>query len=149
VKRSRIDSPLQQLIIDYLKGIDVSQRKFGNELKVSSTRFGTYFRMTSAMSIELLDKILTTYPGVKEVLIKHLSRNTDDNLTDLTKNMNNEDLNLEVKMVKRLLAFMDEAKTELQRKYDRLQSEVDGLRMENQSLKEQLRNCTSTDDKSK
>jgi hypothetical protein len=139
-------------ILGILKEKGMKPTPFEDRIEISRGYLKRAAENGTGLGSEIVEKILLEFPGTDAYWLitgTYLSRNTDDNLTDLTKNMNNEDLNLEVKMVKRLLAFMDEAKTELQRKYDRLQSEVDGLRMENQSLKEQLRNCTSTNDKSK
>jgi transcriptional regulator with XRE-family HTH domain len=78
-----IESPLQAFIVHYLKGIGVSQRKFSADTGVSETTFGTYVRMTSAMGIDLLDKILSIYPDMKGVLIEYLSRNTDEKSTSV------------------------------------------------------------------
>lgn len=76
-----IKSPLQKAIVEYLKEIGVTQRSFGDTLKVSETRFGTYNRMTSAMGVDLLDKIISNYPGVKAIISKYLSGNNDQNST--------------------------------------------------------------------
>lgn len=85
-----IESQLQRLLVDYLKGIGVSQRKFADETGVSETTFGTYNRMTSAMGVDLLDKILTTYPGARAELIKYLGGNTEKNNTSVDKANDNK-----------------------------------------------------------
>jgi hypothetical protein len=72
-----IKSPLQQLIVDYLKGKGISQRKFADTTGTSESAFGVYARMSSAMGIDVLDKILTKYPDIKPVLIEYLGGYTD------------------------------------------------------------------------
>lgn len=75
-----IESPLQKLIVTYLEGIGVTQRKFAEVTGMSETTFGTYRRMTSAMGIDALDKILTEYPGLKPLIVKYLGGNTEENV---------------------------------------------------------------------
>jgi transcriptional regulator with XRE-family HTH domain len=76
-----IESPLQQLIVDFLKEKGVSQRKFGADMDVSESALSTYNRMSSAMGIDLLDKIMSTYPDIKHRIIAYLGGNTDKNIT--------------------------------------------------------------------
>lgn len=141
-----IDSPLQQAIVNYLKEQRVSQRKAGNALNVSETTYGTWARMDSAMGLDKLDKILTTYPGVKEAIIKYLRGNTDDNLTGETKNMDIEKLKLELIQKQGVINYLDEERNKLQQKVAKLESERDGLQNQVNSLKEQLSRVTAIKD---
>lgn len=143
-----IESPLQVAIVAYLKSIGVSQRKFAEVTGASETTFGTYNRMTSAMGVDILDKILTAYPGAKQAIIDYLSRNTDENLTEEPKSMDINKLQDELRIAKGMIAFIDEQKTELQRKYYKLESEVDGLKKDKAALEEQLKKAGSAKNKS-
>lgn len=104
-----IDSALQQVLVDYLKGIGVSQRKFADATGVSETTFGTYSRMTSAMGVDLLDKILTTYPGARTELIRYLGGNTEENHTGDNKSLRKAEIMDKINTVYRDLV---EANTE-------------------------------------
>lgn len=142
-----IESPLQQIIVDYLDSMGVSQRDIADLTGISDTTYGTWRRMSSAMGLNKLDKILTAYPEVKGVVIEYLSGNTEKNITEESKTMKNPEFELAV--AKRMMEMIDEKKTELQRKCDKLESEIDGLRKENESLKDQLKNCGPANNKSK
>jgi transcriptional regulator with XRE-family HTH domain len=105
-----INSKLQQLIVDYLKENNVSQRKFATAIGVSETTFGTYVRMTSSMSVEIMDKILTEYPGVRAVLINYLRGNTEENSEKGTAATNNDEAAV-IKEREELLKDLDAFRT--------------------------------------
>jgi hypothetical protein len=81
-----IESPLQAKIVAYLKGLGLSQRKAGDKLDISESTFGTWVRMSSAMGMDQLDKILTEYPGARDIIIDYLRGNTDQKHTGMDKN---------------------------------------------------------------
>ena len=142
-----IESPLQQIIVNYLDKIGVSQRDIADLTGISDTTYGTWRRMSSAMGLNKLDKILTAYPGVKMAVIEYLSGNTEKNITEEQKTMENPEF--EIALARRMMQMVDEKREELQQKYFKLEFEMDGLRKENESLKEQLKNCSSANNKSK
>lgn len=85
MEQTKIESEIQSLIVAYLKGIGVSQRKFAEVTGLSDTTYGTYSRMTSAMGADSMDKILTAYPELRKVLINHLTGNNMENNTHTQK----------------------------------------------------------------
>jgi transcriptional regulator with XRE-family HTH domain len=94
VEQPKIKSDVQKLIVDYLKLKGVSQRKFAELTGVSDTTYGTYRRMSSAMGVDILDKILSAYPDLKGELIKYLTGNKNRNITHMQKNGKDAEINL-------------------------------------------------------
>lgn len=85
-----IESPIQKAIVDYLKENGVSQRKFAEMTGASESTFSKYSAMTSAMGVDMLDKILSNYPGAKQALIDYLggdSKTIDEVESFLYKNI--------------------------------------------------------------
>lgn len=76
-----VKSPVQRIIVDYLSGLKVSQRGFAKATGLSDSVWNKYSQMTSAMSVEVLDKILVAYPGVREALNTYLTGNKHPNIT--------------------------------------------------------------------
>lgn len=76
-----VESELQKLIVGYLKEQGVSQRKFAESTGLSETTFGTYSRMTSAMGLDALDKVLLAYPGLKKMIAAYLTGVSKENGT--------------------------------------------------------------------
>lgn len=143
-----IKSPFQQAVVDYLKKIDVSQRGVGDLTGISETTYGTWARMTSAMKLDMLDKILLAYPGTKQAIIDHLRGNTEKNLTDEPKSMDKEKHTLEdqLKIKEGIIAYWDDIAKKLQREVFELEFERDGLKKEVESLKDQLAKANAVKD---
>jgi hypothetical protein len=80
---SVIESPIQKAIVDFLKEKGVSQRKFADMTGASESIFNKYSAMTSAMGVDMLDKILSAYPGAKQALIDYLGGRTTEEIEGL------------------------------------------------------------------
>ena len=84
----QVESPLQALVVRFLKEKGISQRKFAEAMDLGETTFSTYSKMSSAMGIDTLDKILSTYPEIRTEIAKYLGVNTEQsgkNITEVAK----------------------------------------------------------------
>ncbi len=86
-----VKSPVQRIIVEYLSGLGVSQRGFAKATGLSDSVWSKYSLMTSAMSVEVLDKILAAYPGVRVVLNTYLTGNSQSNITLRDKTLENQE----------------------------------------------------------
>lgn len=91
MEHTKVKSEVQQLIVDYLKELKVSQRGFGDAVGMSDSAWNKYKDMGHAMSVPILDKILLAYPGVRAVLNNYLTGNNMAKLTPKDKMLNNDE----------------------------------------------------------
>lgn len=138
-------------ILEILKEKKIKPTPFEDEIDISRGYIKRAAENSTGLGSEIVEKILLKFPDINAFWLItgiHLSINTDENLTGEPKPMDINKLQDDLRIAKGMLAFIDEQKTELQRKYDKLEFEADGLRKENATLKDQLKKTGSAKNKS-
>lgn len=138
-------------ILEILKEKKIKPTPLEEELKISRGYINRAAENNTGLGSDIVEKILLKFPDINAYWLitgVYLSRNTDENLTEEPKSMDINKLQDELRIAKGMIAFIDEQKTELQRKYDKLEFEADGLRKDNATLKEQLKKAGSAKNKS-
>jgi chromosome segregation ATPase len=132
---NRIESPLQQAIVDFLTDLKVTQRSFGEIMGVSETTYGPYRRMTSAMGVDMLDKILSKYDGAREALIDYLSRDTDKKPTPAinTSQIMDKDFHY-----RKIVNLVEDQNDKLEKDIEELRQANDKLKKENEQLSKKV-----------
>lgn len=74
-------SELQSFIVECLERTGVTQGTFADATDSSRGRYMHYRHMTSIMGLDVLDKILSTWPDLKIVLAHHLMGNKTENIS--------------------------------------------------------------------
>jgi hypothetical protein len=74
-------SEIQRIVMDYLGGMVDSSRDFEEKTGISHAMFGRYKDMKTAMPLDKMEHIFSKFPGLQELVVRHLTGNKMKNNT--------------------------------------------------------------------